>query len=955
MSKKDTEEFEQEKTLGNAISGKRNKLIISLVFMVLFFTLILSIVISTRAIASGGKNNMKSEVNGYIYELDTWISEQKGLMDISVNNIHSNSSMLENYDETVKWLDEIDELNEDVASAYIVLPDEAHSLIVSGGWQPDDNFNVEERHWYIDTIDEDNESGFNISAPYLDAYTGEYCFTFSERIYNSQGEYLGIFCIDFYLDRITRIINNTDKAEGYVFLIDNEGYIIRHPNKQYTFSDIGKKSVDEVNEYEDVLKSTRPIKINDYDGKKKVAYAALDETSGFYIVSVKNWNFIYGNAVKYDILFLVLFGFCIVIILYLIYRLIRWSNRANKILQESVEDAVRAGEAKTEFLAHMSHEIRTPINAVLGMDEMILRDSNEEVIKGYADDIRSAGNSLLLIVNDILDMSKIESGKLTIVPVKYDTSSMFYDLINMIRFRADAKRLEFVVEIDEKIPSVLRGDEVRVKQVITNILTNAVKYTHEGIIWLRVRGNQNYNTEKLYVEVEDTGIGIKEEDLSKLFSAFERIDEKHNRNIEGTGLGMHITQRLLKLMGSSLHVESEYGKGSKFYFEIEQEIVDKKPIGKFEERVNGSIKEYEFKQLFYAPNARVLVVDDNELNLKVFVSLLKHTGVKITTASSGQECLDLTAANYYDIIFLDHMMPEMDGIETLHLMKENLQGPNKRTPVYVLTANAVTGAKEMYMSEGFTGFLSKPIDADRLERVIVDNLAKNLLEPIPEDHVHKADAQSEGNGDIAEKGVISMEDFPMIGGIDWKYAMSHLNSEELVITTTKEFLSLLPSNLKKLDTAYDQVCDGGVCDDYRIQVHSMKSVAATLGIIPVAGMANVLEYAARDEKIDDIKAMHPVFKRVYTEYGNQLSEAFSNEEEGILEIDNADEVKEKLKLLKESMEDLDIDTADAIIEELIKFKYTPEQESVMKELEAAVTSLESEEVARLADNLIESL
>ena len=954
MSEKHTEELEQEKSFGKALSGKRNKLIITLVFLVLLFTLILSIVISTRAITSGGKNNMESEVNGYIYEMDTWFSEQKGLMDISVNNIRANSSMLENYDETVIWLNDIDELNEDVSSAYIVLPDDEHSFISSGSWQADSDYDIEGRQWYIDTIDESNESGFNISAPYLDAKTGEYCFTLSERIYNPQGEYLGIFCIDFYMERLTRIIGNTSKSEGYSFLVDKEGYIIHHPNKEYKFSEIGKKSVDEIKEYTDVLESKRPILIKDYDGKKKVAYAALDNSSGFYIVSIKKWNIIYGNAVKYDALFILLFGSCIAIILYLIYRLIRWSNRANKILQESVEEAVRAGEAKTEFLAHMSHEIRTPINAVLGMDEMILRDSSEEVIKGYADDIRSAGNSLLSIVNDILDMSKIESGKLTIVPAKYDVSSMLYDLINMISFRAEAKKLSFVVEVDDKLPSVLRGDEVRVKQVITNILTNAVKYTHEGTIWLRVKGSQDYNTETLYVEVEDTGIGIKEEDLSRLFSAFERIDEKHNRNIEGTGLGMHITQRLLKLMDSSLHVESEYGKGSKFYFEIKQEIVDKKPIGKFEERVNKSNSEYEFKQIFYAPNARVLVVDDNELNLKVFVSLLKHTGVKITTASSGQECLDIAAANYFDIIFLDHMMPEMDGIETLHHMKENLQGPNKRTPVYVLTANAVAGAKEMYINEGFTGFLSKPIDADRLERVIADNLAKNLFEPIPDNHEHLSDSQSTEDGNAVAKGVMNMEDFPMIGGIDWKYAMSHLNDEELVVITIKEFLSLLPSNLKKLDSAFDKVCDTGVCDDYRIQVHSMKSVAATLGIIPVAGMANILEYAARDEKIDDIKAVHPVFKRVYTDYGEQLSEAFG-EESGELEIEDADALKEKLELLKESMEDLDIDTADSIVEELAQYKYTPEQESIFKELEAAVTSLESEESARLADELIKSL
>ena len=542
------------------------------------------------------------------------------------------------------------------------------------------------------------------------------------------------------------------------------------------------------------------------------------------------------------------------------------------------------------------------------------------------------------------------------MPVKYDLSSILNDLINMVRFRAESKKLALEVEIDEKLPSQLYGDEVRFKQIITNVLTNAVKYTHEGTIWFRVSGTKkDEKTETLHVEVEDTGIGIREEDLSKLFAAFERIDEQHNRNIEGTGLGMHITQRLLNLMGSKLQVESTFGEGSKFYFDLDQEISDKAPIGDFNKRISKSVEEFSYEQSFYAPNARILVVDDNSLNRKVFVSLLKDTGAKITEADSGKECLKLTSENYYDIIFLDHMMPEMDGIETLHHMKEDLHGPNRRTPVFVLTANAVTGAKEMYLNEGFNGFLAKPIDAERLEQVIASNLAKNLFEPVPDEIKKKHSKEGGAAKDKASgNGKNDMPEFPMIGGVDWSYAWSHLHSEEIIMMTVKEFIDLLPSNIKKLETAFDKMYNENVCDDYRIQVHSMKSVAATIGIIPLAGMANVLEYAARDERVDDIKSVHPVFVRVCKEYGEQISEALGFEDESVAadkEIEDMDAYKAKLDELKEAMEDLDVDTADAIVDGLLQYKYTEQQAELVKSIKAAVTSLDEEEAVGLIDEL----
>ena len=333
-------------------------------------------------------------------------------------------------------------------------------------------------------------------------------------------------------------------------------------------------------------------------------------------------------------------------------------------------------------------------------------------------DIYTAGQSLLSLINDILDFSKIDSGKMEIVPVVYDLSSLIHDLVNMISQRAADKALQLEVEVDHEIPSRLFGDDVRIRQILINLLTNAVKYTHEGTVWLRVAGRVVNDIVVIRFIVEDTGIGIKAEDLPKLSAEFERIEEDRNRNIEGTGLGMSITIQLLTLLGSKLHVESEYGKGSKFYFELEQKIIEDTPIGDFGSKIQQIAENFSYTSKICAPEAKILVVDDNAVNRKVLRNLLKETQIQVTEAAGGAECLHLVQESHYDLIFLDHMMPEMDGVETLHRIKALSTFPCEDTPIVVLTANAVSGAKEAYLSEGFDDFLSKPIMPDKLETMI---------------------------------------------------------------------------------------------------------------------------------------------------------------------------------------------------------------------------------------------
>ena len=400
------------------------------------------------------------------------------------------------------------------------------------------------------------------------------------------------------------------------------------------------------------------------------------------------------------------------------------------VLRLEKQSADAASEAKSNFLADMSHEIRTPINAVLGMNEMILRESDNERITTYARNLESAGKNLLSIINDILDFSKIEAGKMEIVEAPYRLSSVLNDVSNMITFRARSKGLAFHVDVDETIPDNLHGDEVRVRQIITNILTNAVKYTPEGSVSLIVNAERKQDGGiDLLIDVRDTGIGIKEEDLKNLFTKFGRVDLEQTNTIEGTGLGLAITENLLLLMHGEVKVQSEYGKGSTFSLRIPQGVVSEEPIGDFHQRFAESVKSMKtYHESFRARDAHVLVVDDTELNLIVIRGLLKKTEMQLDTATGGEEALHLCKTTPYDLILLDQRMPHMNGTEVLQRIRAQEDGYNKETPVICLTADAVQGARERYLEEGFSDYLSKPVEGHALEKTLMQYLPADKIE-----------------------------------------------------------------------------------------------------------------------------------------------------------------------------------------------------------------------------------
>jgi signal transduction histidine kinase/CheY-like chemotaxis protein/HPt (histidine-containing phosphotransfer) domain-containing protein len=509
-------------------------------------------------------------------------------------------------------------------------------------------------------------------------------------------------------------------------------------------------------------------------------------------------------------------------------------------MEKEKQQAIMEGQSKVQFLANMSHEIRTPINAVLGMDEMILRECESDDIREYAQDIHSAGRSLLSLINDILDFTKIESGKMEIVPVEYDLASVLNDCYHMIAMRAKEKNIELHIENDPGLPTRLYGDEVRVRQIITNLLTNAVKYTEIGSVTLQMTGERMGEEICIRVVVRDTGIGITEENQKKLFDSFQRVDENRNRNIEGTGLGLAISKQLVELMNGKIWVESRYGEGSAFYVEFMQKIVSAEKMGDFSERYRKTIAGMEAHGgSFTAPEARILVVDDVRMNLKVIQGLLKESKIQIDTAESGKECLELIQKNAYQIIFLDHMMPEMDGMQTLREMKKLVDYKSKDAKVIMLTANAIQGAKEEYLAAGFCDYLSKPVRAQELEEMICRYLPAEMVMSESEETTWVESRKK-------EKTFLEQCSF-----LDVKTGLSYCAEDE---DFYKEMLQdyMQENHLEELITLYNSED----WENYRIQIHALKSTSLSIGAAALSEEAKKLEQAVKDGDMEYLNNYH---------------------------------------------------------------------------------------------------
>ena len=575
---------------------------------------------------------------------------------------------------------------------------------------------------------------------------------------------------------------------------------------------------------------------------------------------------------------------------------IAWNKQLQVRLKQKAEEAEAAANSKSAFLANISHEIRTPLNAILGMNELVLRESRQPHIKEYAMYIKNSGKSLLTIISDILDLSKIESGKVYLVNENYSLSSLVEDVERSIQKRIMEKGLELKIYVEPELHENLKGDEVRIKQIIMNLLTNAVKYTEKGEVRLYITGTVMDNKQNLTIEVSDTGIGMRSEDMDKLFTNFERLDLKRNRSVEGTGLGLPITKNLLVAMGGDITVSSVYGEGSTFTATVGQEIVNEEQIGDYRKKYKEKLHhEVRYHESFHAEDARILVVDDNEVNLKIVVGLAKNTKLQIDTALSAAEGLKLIRQHSYQLLLIDHMMPEMDGIEMLQHVKTMDGGIYKDIPAVAITANALSGAKQTYLDAGFCGYLSKPIDPERFEQIIKDNL--------PQEYVTEC---GDGNGDTATEGQKTdgtsdpkQEEEWSIPGIDIAKALSYIGgSRELYISLLQTYLDGSEERIRKLEECKNKED----IFNYDITIHGLKGISASIGADSMAITAAGLEEACKDPQtaMTYIQMNHDQVVSRYRELLEQIKKWLANiETDGKIEKEAVTNITEMLTIISD--------------------------------------------------------
>ena len=871
------------------------------VITALVLAMIFSLSIYNNTVDSLGESMMNREVDTYDYQLSNWLAREKSILSMFTSMISERPETMSDYNSAVKLLNDIAQNYPEISVCYMANPYKEHTVIMNNGWEGPAGWKVEERQWYIET--EKSDDGFNISSPYYDDQTGLYCVTLSQIVYGKNGEFLGIFGIDFFLDKLIQILDDSYTKDSYAFLVDKNGTIINHPSADYQLS-VNKTTSIKDTKYEEAYTSGTITNLKDYNGNYSICLAKKNDMSDFTVIVVNHWWSIYGNICILAAFMILLFSFCVASVDMLINRLINWQEAVNRQLKKAADTAVAAGQAKSQFLAQMSHEIRTPINAVIGMNEMILRECNDPTIVKYAINAHGASESLLSLINDILDFSKIESGKMELVEEDYKLDELIKNLINMIKSRADKKNLELKVHVNENIPNELFGDSARIRQVVVNFLTNAVKYTQVGSVEFNVEYRvQDNDMIELIFSVKDTGIGIREEDKQKLFRDFERFDSKKNKNIEGTGLGLAITAKLVKMMNGEIEVESAYGEGSTFTVILPQKVIGTEIIGSFDEKLKSIItKKDVYRVSFIAPDAKILVVDDNEMNLLVATSLLKATKIQVDTAMSGMSALKKMAKKKYDLIFLDQMMPSLDGIQTLKLAKEMEENKSQNAPVIALTANAISGAKEMFLREGFNDYLTKPIDAHELEQMLMDYLpTEKVQSPVSEELEIKNEEINEELNESAPKSDSGYLHLNTTLGLEYSAGM-----EDMYRSILEMFCNLKDDKQSKMNEYFENQD----WNNYTTLIHALKSTSLSIGGEKCSELAKELErkgkilISATSSELDKheaeeyIKAHHAEAMELYDNLVEEGLEYLSDDSQPISNEPNQEQQEEKAQGIK---------------------------------------------------------
>lgn len=612
----------------------------------------------------------------------------------------------------------------------------------------------------------------------------------------------------------------------------------------------------------------------------------------------------------------------------------------NHLMKRLVLQTEDANRAKTNFVSNMSHEIRTPMNSIVGITEILLRSRHSPKEQEYLLNIQSSGRVLLTIINDVLDCSKMEAGKMQLFDEPYDTCSLFHDLRISMENRIGHSGLELIYDIDQDIPCKLKGDMGRIRQVIINLVNNAIKYTEKGSVRFSVHVRQK-NTDKvmLYYEVADTGIGIRKEDQKILFDAFQRVEMDRNRYVEGTGLGLTISQNLVNMMGGVIEVESEYGKGSRFFFTIEQTIIDPTPVSAV--NYNGqkdNVTEKEAECLFIAPEAHILLVDDNELNLVVAKELLKPLRMQIDTAENGLQAVKMVRGSQYDLVLMDHMMPVMDGIEAAKAIRALPEDKYQKLPIIALTANAMVDARKEFLNAGMNGFVAKPIDFARICNQLKLWLPKDLVRDVPKEEAKKLLAD-----DLSDRE-IQPEDPQM--GFSFEEGVKRCGSKAALMKTIRIFYRTIDSKANKIE----QCLKEGLISDYVIEVHALKSSALLIGAVPLSEAAKELESYGKQGKTEALEEKTPDVLAMYRDFKNILK-PYADKEEAAKQEASDGEWIQALQQIHQCIEQFDLDGVDRIMEKLEEYQIPECIRESMDQLRVYVADVSMEEIMELTDTM----
>jgi len=769
-------------------------------------------------------------------------------------------------------------------------------------WTRPAEFVPTERQWYKDAIAADGEIAETLM--YHDIIYNDVMLIYSYCIFDNDGNRLGVVALRLKIDNIRKYIVNTVMVQGsYGMLISRDLTVLAHPNEAF----LGENALNSEIPFSIFTNELiNRIEINErplITYKHERGLASFRFLPNGWIMGIVTPKGPYYKSISYMALILVILGTALSSVL--IFVLIRVDAARNRSDLEN--------KHKTSFLANVSHEIRTPMNAIIGMTDLLNYEPLNKRQMGFVDDIRVSAHSLLSIINDILDMSKIEAGKLELNPINYDFQLLLDNVHSMFSYVTKKKGIEFKYEIEGKMPRYLYGDDIRLKQVLTNICGNAVKYTEKGFVKFKVTASED----KLTFEIKDSGIGMRKEDLPKLFNTFQRIETEQNRTIVGTGLGLSISKTFVEMMGGSIIVDSEYEQGSVFMIIIP--IV----LGKKEEvKSNKGLLE---GHTLVAPDAKVLVVDDNEFNIRVAEGLLGLFKIEAHKASSGKEAIDLVQNNNYDLVFMDHMMPEMDGVEATAIIRK-LGGKYKNLPIIALTANAVQGAKEMFLSSGFDGFISKPIDIQEMYKILKEWL------PLEKIEIRKEKEIEERNEEKKESEFLS--ELYQIDEIDVEIGLSRVSGMENMYRETLELFNkkLVPDCL----SMYDKLNYGDI-NGFAISIHAMKSALSTIGAMSLSETALRLETAAKANDFEFCVQRFPVFRNKLLKLNKDLSSVLPDDVETVKDKQIGDKayLKEQVEKALEAASDFDSDAGLNVINNLLVYDFGGQKNAFLENTASA--------------------